>query len=125
MKRGTANLFFPFLKKSKRTGLRGFIWRSLERLGPVTRSSPVRRTVQVVCLILFLDAFFRVCWPYADRFSSETFSGKEYLPVEIFLLTDPLVGLSTALAGRILNPDLLHHHSAGLLRILLSAGHVN
>lgn len=103
MKRGTANLFFPFLKKSKRTGWRGRAWKWLEKIGPVTRSSPVRRLIQIVCLVLFLDAFFRVCWPYADHFTATTFSAKEYFPAEAFLLIDPLVGLSTALAGKVLN----------------------
>jgi ferredoxin len=103
MRRGTANLFFPFLKKSKRTRWRGAAWRWLTRIGPVTRSSPFRRAVQVVCLLLFLDAFFRVCWPYSEQFSATTFSDKETLPVESFLLIDPLVGLSTALAGKVAN----------------------
>jgi ferredoxin len=99
----TANLFFPFLKKSKRKGWRGAAWRWLERIGPVTRSSPARRLIQIVCLLLFLDAFFRVCWPYSINFSSTTFSAKETFPAESFLLIDPLVGLSTALAGKVLN----------------------
>ncbi|MCP4857799.1 MAG: 4Fe-4S binding protein [Fuerstiella sp.] len=103
MKPHSADIFFPFLKKSKRTGWRGVCWRVLERIGPVTRSSPLRRSIQVLCLLLFLDAFFRVCWPYAEHFSATTFADKETLPVESFLLIDPLVGLSTALAGKVLN----------------------
>ncbi len=103
MRLRTANLFFPFLKKSKRKGWRGAAWRWLERIGPVTRSSPARRLIQIVCLLLFLDAFFRVCWPYSINFSSTTFSAKETFPAESFLLIDPLVGLSTALAGKVLN----------------------
>ena len=107
MRQGTANLFFGFLKKSQRTGWRGVVWRCLDRIGTVTRSSPVRRMIQVVCLLLFLDAFFRVCWPYSSEFSSTTFSDQEYLSVESFLLIDPLVGLSTAIAGRVLNCETL------------------
>jgi len=103
MKWPRANIFFPYLKKSKRTGWRGKAWRWFERIGPVTRSSPARRIVQTVCLVLFLDAFFRVCWPYAEQFTSETFARKETFPVESFLLIDPLVGLSTALAARAFN----------------------
>jgi ferredoxin len=103
MRSRTANIFFGFLKKSRRTGWRGRAWRWLEKAGPITRSSPARRGIQIVCLLIFLDAFFRVCWPYAERFSSTTFSDKETLPVESFLLIDPLVGLSTALAGKVLN----------------------
>lgn len=103
MSRPLANLFFPFLKKSRRTGWRGIAWNWLDRIGPVTRSSPVRRLIQVTCLVVFLDAFFRVCWPYAAEFSNSTFSNKEYLTVEVFLLIDPLVGFSTAIAGKVLN----------------------
>lgn len=107
MKWGRADIFLPFLKKSRRTGWLGGIWRLLDRVGPVTRSSPVRRIIQVICLVLFVDAFLRVCWPYASRFSADLFSDKEYFPVESFLLIDPLVGLSTALAGRVLNSATL------------------
>ena len=103
MRPRTANVFFPFLKKSNRKGWRGIAWRWLERIGPVTRSAPARRIIQIVCLLVFLDAFFRVCWPYSKHFSSTIFSDKETLPVESFLLIDPLVGLSTALAGKVLN----------------------
>ena len=103
MRPRTANVFFPFLKKSDRKGWRGIAWRWLERIGPVTRSAPARRIIQIVCLLIFFDAFFRVCWPYSEHFSSTTFSDKETLPVESFLLIDPLVGLSTALAGKVLN----------------------
>lgn len=69
----------------------------------MTRSAPLRRLIQILCLLLFLDAFFRICWPYSDRFASTTFSDKESFPVETFLLIDPLVGLSTALAGKVFN----------------------
>lgn len=103
MKWGRADIFLPFLKKSRRTGWHGKIWQGLDRIGSVTRSSPIRRLVQITCLVLFLDAFFRVCWPYASNFTSGVIEQKEYLPVETFLLIDPLVGLSTALAGRVIN----------------------
>ena len=98
-----ANLFFPFLKKSRRTGWAGRLFRFLERVGPVTRSSPVRRAIQVGCLAAFLYAFFYVCWPYSSTFDGSTFHLKESFSVEAFLLIDPLVGLSTALAGHVLN----------------------
>ncbi|PHS03044.1 MAG: hypothetical protein COA78_19145 [Blastopirellula sp.] len=102
-----ANIFFGFLKKSKRTGWRGFLWRWLERIGPATRSSPLRRIIQVVCLVMFLYAFFYVCWPYSENFSAETLSNKETFSVELFLLIDPLVGLSTVLAGKVFNWETL------------------
>ncbi len=107
MRRGTVNWFFAYLKKSQRKGLRGVVWRWLQRVGDVTRCSPLRRGIQIVCLLFFLDAFFRVCWPYADHFSSSTFRDKEIGTAELFLLTDPLVGLSTALAARTLNWETL------------------
>ncbi|MCL4205150.1 MAG: 4Fe-4S binding protein [Pirellulaceae bacterium] len=102
--RRAANHYFPFLKKSRQTGWRGRIHRLLARIGPVTRSSPWRRTIQVIALAMFLVAFVYVCWPYSQHFDETLFSSKETYPVELFLLIDPLVGVSTALAGRIVNP---------------------
>jgi ferredoxin len=101
------NLFVRFRKPSQRTGWSGRWYALLERIGPVTRSSPLRRGIQVLCLVLFLYAFFYVCWPYAETFDAATFSNKESYPVELFLLIDPLVGLSTALAGRFVNAATL------------------
>jgi hypothetical protein len=63
-KRRSANLFLPFRKKSQRRGWFGWMYNWGERLAPVTRSSPLRRTVQAICLAMFLAAFFYVCWPY-------------------------------------------------------------
>lgn len=99
-RRLAANLYFPFLKPSRQTGWRGAAHRLLARIGPVTRSSPWRRSIQVVALALFVYAFVYVCWPYATQFDKTLFSNKETYPVELFLLLDPLVGVSTALAGR-------------------------
>ena len=101
--RWAANHFFPFLKKSRQTGWRGAAHRLFARIGPVTRSSPWRRAIQVVAFAMFLFAFVYVCWPYSQHFDDTLFSGKESYPVELFLLMDPLVGVSTALAGRIVN----------------------
>ncbi len=100
---GGANIFVRFRKRSQRVGWSGRWYDLLDRIGPVTRSSPLRRGIQLICLVLFLYAFFYVCWPYAETFSAATFSNKESYPVELFLLIDPLVGLSTAIAGRFLN----------------------
>jgi len=99
----TANIFVPFLRKTQRIGWRGALYGWLDRNALATRSAPLRRATQVVCLVLFLYAFFYVCWPYSEHFSETTFSDKEHYPVDLFLLIDPLVGLSTALASRILN----------------------
>ena len=59
--------------------------------------------VQVLCLAAFLYAFFYVCWPYAEHFTTDTFGDKESFKAEFFLLIDPLVGLSTLLAGKVFN----------------------
>ena len=72
---------------------------ALRKLGPSWQAAPVRRTVQAICLLLYLDLFFRVSWPYATLFSSQVLPAKEWLPVETFLWIDPLVGLSAAGAG--------------------------
>ncbi len=101
--RRDANLFSPFRKPSQRSGVRGSLYRLVDRLAPVTRSAPVRRAVQYLALILFCYAFFVICWPYAASFDTTTFSDKAVYPVHLFLLVDPLVGLSTVLAGRFLN----------------------
>lgn len=98
-----ANHFFAFLKPRQRTGWRGRLHHVLTRIGPTWRSAPFRRVVQTVCLALFLYAFFYVCWPYAAEFSTATFHDKQHFPAEVFLLIDPLVGLSTALAGKLFN----------------------
>jgi ferredoxin len=106
-RRRGANHFVGFRKPSRRTGWTGRCYTGLDLLAPVTRSSPWRRGVQALCLVLFLYAFFVVCWPYAQTFDAATFSDKETYPVETFLLLDPLVGTSTALAGRFVNPATL------------------
>lgn len=99
----TANVFFPDLKSRERIGWRGALHRFLTRLGPTWRSAPCRRVVQSACLALFFYAFFYVCWPYSQQFSATTLNDKEWFPVETFLLIDPLVGVSTAVAGRTLH----------------------
>ncbi len=115
----SANIYWPFLRRSKRVGWQGFLYSVLEWIDPATRSSPVRRAVQIICLVLFLYAFFYVCWPYSRQFSETTFSDKEYLSVDLFLLIDPLAGLSTALAGRIVNWTTLWWAGAILLFCVL------
>ena len=99
----SANLFVTHRKRRQQTGWSGWLYRGLDCVAPVTRSAPLRRGVQVICLVLYLVAFFHICWPYAETFSEMTFRDKAWYPVEVFLLLDPLVGISTALAGRVLN----------------------
>jgi NAD-dependent dihydropyrimidine dehydrogenase PreA subunit len=91
------------------TGKPGLIRRTLKRMGPTWLSAPVRRIIQSVCLIGFLILFFVVCWPYSARPVPETeawpshyadnLAQKEWLPAESFLVIDPLVSLSTAIAA--------------------------
>lgn len=98
--------FLPFMKKSKF----GAIRRALQRLGPTWLSSPVRRVVQAVCLCTFLVLFFYVCWPYTARPDEATadwpshytdeLARKEKIAAEFFLIIDPLVSFSTAIAAR-------------------------
>ena len=115
----STNIFWPFQRARKRVGWRGFLYKLLEWIDPATRSSPIRRGVQVICLVLFLYAFFYVCWPYSEHFSETNFSDKEHFSVELFLLIDPLAGLSTALAGRIVNLATLWWTGAILLVCIL------
>lgn len=98
--------FLPFLKKSKFGAAR----RVLSRLGPSWLSAPVRRVVQAACFVAFLVLFFFVCWPYtarpvehADGWPShyaDELARKEQIAAEFFLVIDPLVSLSTAIASR-------------------------
>jgi polyferredoxin len=97
------NIFFRHRKRSERRGVVGAAYFLLSLVGKKTRCSPVRRAVQLTCLALFLFAFFYMSWPYSDQFSETTFSERETFKVELFLLLDPLVGLSTAIAGRMFN----------------------
>ncbi len=65
-------------------------------------SCSFRRCVQFASLILFLLLFFYVCWPYTARPSqyADSLAAKEIVDAEIFLVIDPLVSISTAIAGR-------------------------
>ena len=80
----------------------GRLGRILASLGPTWSGSPVRRVVQVLCLLAFLLLFFYVCWPYGSRQYAEAFRAKEIVDAELFLVLDPLVSLSTAMAARTL-----------------------
>ena len=75
--------------------------RILQTLGPTWAGTPIRRLVQVLCLSAFLVLFFYVCWPYGAREYAAAFRAKEVVEAELFLLLDPLVSISTALAARI------------------------
>ncbi len=81
-------------------GLRGHLARTLGRLGPTWSASPGRRLVQSVCLLIFTALFFWVCWPYGAREYAQTFAAREAVNAELFLILDPLVSVSAAVAGR-------------------------
>lgn len=72
----------------------------LRQLGPSWSASPVRRLVQFLCFGLFLTLFFYVAWPYGTGDFAQIRARKEWLDIELFLLLDPLVSISTALAAR-------------------------
>ena len=91
------NIFLPFVP-ARRPQPRGV--KTLQRIGLTWRYAPIRRVVQVFCLCLYAYLFLYVAWPYAERFTQDLFADKEWLPVEVFLWLDPLVGLSTAIAAR-------------------------
>ena len=44
--------------------------------------------------------FFYVCWPYGAQDYAARLAEREKMPAELFLLLDPLVGISTAIASR-------------------------
>lgn len=71
-----------------------------EHLGPTWLYSPVRRIIQTICLILFLFLFFYVCWPYGSPEYARTRAAKEFIGAEFFLILDPLLSISTALASK-------------------------
>lgn len=62
----------------------------------------MRRVIQSVCLLAFVILFFWVCWPYGSKQYAEAFRAREIVDAELFLILDPLVSLSTAVAARML-----------------------
>ncbi|OYW20960.1 MAG: hypothetical protein B7Z55_06400, partial [Planctomycetales bacterium 12-60-4] len=96
----------PFVKKSRF----GRVRRWLSRVGPTWLSAPVRRVVQAICLSLYLLLFFYVCWPYTAQPAANAVDWpshyaddllrKETIAAEFFLIIDPLVSFSTAVAAR-------------------------
>ncbi|HND51294.1 MAG TPA: 4Fe-4S binding protein [Pirellulaceae bacterium] len=92
------------------TGKPGLIRRWLKKLGPSVDASPLRRAIQAVCFIAFLVLFHYVCWPYSARPAADSgawpshyaddLARKERVAAELFLVIDPLVSVSTAIASR-------------------------
>ena len=88
--------FNVFSKEKRNEGLRSL----LKKSGPTWLTTPWRRIAQTFCLVLFLVLFFYFCWPYRFDYKSE--NAIQPAQLELFLLLDPLVGISTALAARTL-----------------------
>ncbi len=116
------NIFFPPLPSGDKTGWRRWADAILRRLGPTWRASPVRRCLQAVSLGLFLHLFFYVSWPYDEEFTSALLSDKEWIPVELFLWMDPLVGPSTSIAARAVNVALIGAAVVLALSVLVPRG---
>ncbi len=66
----------------------------------------IRRGIQLLSLALFVLLFFGLAWPYADPIHASAQAAREWLPFELFLWLDPLIGIASALAARCLNPAL-------------------
>lgn len=78
-------------REGKDTPLR----RVLQKLGPTWKGTPGRRLAQALCLLLFLVLFFYFSWPHRSGSAAESL-----FRVELFLILDPLIAVSTALAAR-------------------------
>ncbi|MCL5278985.1 MAG: 4Fe-4S binding protein [Planctomycetes bacterium] len=102
----------------RHNGASGRLGRILKVLGPTWVGSPIRRLAQVFCLLSFLVLFFYVCWPYGARQYAEAFHAKEIVTAELFLLLDPLVSISAALAGKMLLGALMAAAAAILVCVL-------
>lgn len=63
--------------------------------------------MQCLCFALFFAVFVFVAWPYGPRIHAEQLAEKEWLPLELFLWMDPLSGIATAIAGRVLTTSLV------------------
>jgi len=111
------NIFLPSSIERNSQGWRRRAEVLLRKLGPTWRYSPARRISQVLCLGLFCYLFFYVAWPYATVFTAHVLRDKEWLPAEVFLWLDPLVGLTTAVASRQWNVALLG--AGGILLVCL------
>ncbi|HUR46458.1 MAG TPA: 4Fe-4S dicluster domain-containing protein [Candidatus Saccharimonadales bacterium] len=114
------NIFLPFFRKRKKTepsraspsgvwapffsdretGRKGRIRTALKRLGDTWLSSPWRRVVQASFSLLFVALFIYVCWPYGGTNYAQHREEKEIIASEFFLIIDPLVSLSTAIASK-------------------------
>ena len=82
------------------TGRKGLLRRLLKNIGGTWLYSPWRRVIQAAFFALFLVFFCYVCWPYGGTDYSVHRESKEVVDAETFLIIDPLVSISTAIAAR-------------------------
>lgn len=82
------------------TGKKGLIRKILKKAGETWLSAPGRRAVQGLFFAAFVLFFVWVCWPYGGTDYAAHRESKEKVAAEFFLIIDPLVSLSTALAAR-------------------------
>lgn len=68
-------------------------------LGIGWATSPLRKFVQTVSLLVFLALYFWVLWPY-EKDAAAAYARREVVEAEAFLALDPLVSMSTAIAAR-------------------------
>ncbi len=101
---------------------RSWLDRVVRPLGPSWQASPFRRLIQAAFFVLFLHLFFYVSWPYAETFDADLFSDKELVPAELFLLLDPLVGLSACLAAETFSIALLGTAIVLILSLFIPRG---
>ena len=114
------NIFLPFFRKRKKTeppaappsgvwapflsdretGRKGLIRKTLKAIGDTWLSSPWRRVVQAAFFALFIILFTYVAWPYGGTNYAQHRESKELIDAELFLIIDPLVSLSTAIAAK-------------------------
>lgn len=114
------NVFFPVFRRRKKsqpegrpisgpltpwlsdpeTGRVGRLRKALAQVGDTWLASPWRRVVQAFCFLGFITLFVWVAWPYGEADYAKHRESKETIAAEFFLLIDPLVSLSTALATK-------------------------
>ena len=83
------DLFFPCPSSP------GRVQRALRRFAPTWGSSPVRRGVQLTCLVVFLWIFFYVCWPYGAADYAATRQHREKIAAETFEAKRSLIYVRT------------------------------
>ena len=112
----TLNIFRPAGRDRRPSSRPRHLGALLRRLPVSWQAAPVRRVFQTICLLLFLDLFLRVSWPYTALLSGQMTPSRHSLPVHLFLWLDPLTGLSTAIAARWWNTAVIG------MAVILTAG---